>query len=84
MVRKRVPVERMIEEDAISASKALGISVEMLKETKVSLYDILVVRYDKEVENAFSSAGSVFRAATFYVIKCLLKQLNLLPKETEE
>jgi hypothetical protein len=68
-------VEEMIDEDALSLAEALGVSVAELKNINVSLYDILAVRHDEEVEKAFSSARSVFRAAGFYIIKSLLKNV---------
>lgn len=66
------PVEEMIEEDAKSFAQNLGITVDDLKNTKVSLYDIIAAGHNAETVKAFSSCQSAYRAATFYITKTLL------------
>ncbi len=73
-MRQKKTVEIMTAEDAESYATSLGCTVEDLKSTTVSLYDIVTVRHDPEVLKAFSSARSVFLATNFYTVKALLER----------
>lgn len=64
----------LIEADAKSFAQALGVTVDELKNTKVSLYDIIAVRHEPEVLRLFSNARSVFRTANYYIVKKLLNK----------
>lgn len=72
-MRIKCATEKMIDEDAKSIADALGVTVEELKNQKVSLYDIIAAHHDEEAERAFMSCRSVFRSVYFYLIKALLK-----------
>ena len=83
-MRLKKPMDQQIQETAKSYADSLGVDVSVLKETKISLADIVAIRHDTEVEKIFSSAKSVWNAACFYMIKLLLKRLGKLPPEKDE
>ncbi len=83
-MRLKKPREQEIQETAESFAQALGIGVETLKTTQVSLFDLIPITHDTEGQKAFSSCRSVWRVACFYMVKALLRQLGKLPPEKGE
>lgn len=83
-MRLKKPLDRQIQETTKSYADSLGVDVSVLRETKISLADIVAIRHDTEVEKVFSSAKSVWNAACFYMIKLLLKRLGKFPPEKDE
>jgi hypothetical protein len=75
-MKRKVSLDESIEAQAQSFAENLDVSVEFLKNTKISLYDIIATSEDPEALSIFNNAKGAFRAAVFYVVKALIKKLN--------